>query len=205
MWFFKESKEKVPLPQSSNALEEFVYRFVNDIAELSGWDQIHNLINQEFGPGTFPIEGNKIEFSSIPEDKKEIYFKQLILLLSNKLEKDFGKIFTNGKIELVFESIKKQFSKEDLSKVLDYIPLSYLEGERIEYLSREALELKTKANIKDLLEANQNLEKIVEERTNNFKQLLAESENQAKVFKKREEDLIAENNKLKEMLGEIKI
>lgn len=197
--FFNRAKRVPAIADAEHPIDAFLRVFSRLMIEMLGPKRIEAIARESSGDGVFSVDAEAVACVLAGEDGKAGHVKRLVAALTEIVAKDFGRAFAEKKLAAAFDAMKQALPKESLPRVMDLVPPSYLEDDRVIYLSREALETKVREKTKELRDINANLEKIVDERTKKLEELLVERDEQNKILAKRSEELARANEELKKL------
>lgn len=145
---------------------------------------------EDFGAGG-EVAAEKLS----PEERK-----RFAAGLIRKLHDDFGADFTEKKLSSFLEHLKREFPEKSISdEVMPLIPVGFLEGERLKFLSKEELEERVLEKTAELREINEHLEETIKERTEELRRIVGEQERAAHLLVRRDLELTRANERLRRM------
>lgn len=169
---------------------------ISQIEEIVGDSPIKTLFFQVKKKRFF---GGTIEVP-FPEPFVEEDLKVAVKKIVDVLFKSFGFDFTESHLEQIYMELERLYSVGFVGQMITpYIPDGYLEQHRIQYLSKEELEVQVLQKTRELRTVNDGLEEKIKERTAELVTLLAQKEKDAQVLIERDLELTAANKKLQEL------
>ncbi len=180
-------------------ITEFSALLAQSAADLLGIDQIKSIIGEGPSQAIF-FSREKKWFKNTPAIFDEPAVAKGVGLIVGALSGAFGANLIEERLEHLYTELEKRYASDTVGQALmPLIPEGFLEKHRIQYLSKEELEVRVLEKTKELRKLNDELEVKVAERTAELKKLLSEQERSGKLLIRRDLELTRVNEKLRDL------
>ena len=188
-------------------ITEFARLLVQSTADFFSVEQIEKIIGDSPVRGIFFStekkgffgRGKKASEAVLRAGDEESVRKNVADIV-NALARGFGTSIAESRLEYIYTELEKRYSIGLVGNtIMPFIPADFLENHRIQYLSKEELEVQVLEKTRELRKFNDELEVKVKQRTEELQNLLAEQDRSGKLLVRRDLELTQANEKLREL------